>query len=189
MAKAQNTPITKTSTEQLAWEGLGLGAATSLRVSLLYLTAGLLVMEFLGRGLGSLPPPVDYGFWYDAVLTILAVMFIYLFTIPPTTILGAMTGLYFGKLAKFVGERMRMSRYLFLMLSVSSCLLGVLLFHLLFRGPIASVFQSTNEMFSIGIYGTYPFMVGIPSLIYILMGSWIGWKLYSKVGIQRDGEA
>jgi hypothetical protein len=187
MTNAQNTPTAKEATIELVGEGLLLGGKTGLIVSLLY--SVVVVIELVGPGLGFSYLPSEFGFWGKVVVTILGLIVIVSFTTVPATIIGAVTGMYFGQLTKFLGERSRMTRYLFLVVCVSSCLVVVMLFHILFRGPIANSFQSQSSIFSEGVYGTYPVLIGIPSVIYVLVGSWVGWRLYSRLGIREDGLA
>jgi hypothetical protein len=184
MKNAQNSPMPKEPAVELIGEGLLLGGKTGLRVSMLYITVGLIVMEFLGRGLISSPVSPSWGFWGKVILTILAGGVVFIFSIVPGTIIGALTGMYFGLLTKLLGERQRISKYLFLAMCGSSCFIAVILFHILFRGPIADSLAHKPDLFTIGNYGTYPFIIGIPSVLYILIGTWLAWKLHSKVGIQ-----
>ena len=39
-----------------------------------------------------------------------------------------------------------------------------------------------------GVYETYPFVIGIPSVIYVFTGILVGWNLYHKVSNQLDGQ-
>jgi len=187
MANAQNTSTAKEPIVELVGEGMLLGGKTGLIVSLLY--SVVIVIESVGPGLGFSYLPSEFGFWGKVVVTILGLIAIVFFTTVPATIVGGITGMYLGQLAKFLGERSGMSRYLFLAVCVFSCLVGVILFHILFRGPIANSFLGPPFTFSIEGYGRYPILIGIPSVIYIVVGSWVGWKIYSKVGLQRDGQA
>jgi hypothetical protein len=151
---------------------------------------GLVVAEFLGQGIGFSSLPSEAENWEQFVIIIVTIITMILFVaIIPATIIGAMTGMYFGQLAKLIGEIM--PRHLFLALCVSSCLVVIILFHIWLKIPITLSFQSPDSISfpSIGVYGTYPFFIGIPSVIYALTGIWFGWKFHSKVGIQRIEQA
>ena len=187
MAHIQNPP--KQSLD-LAWEGLRLGGKAGFRISIWYAIAGILIIEFLGQGVGllSFPSEQEGGLRLFVFVIIVTIIMIFFFAITLAVIIGALTGMYIGQLAKLTGARL--PRHLFLMLCVSFCLVVILLFHIFFKIPIILSFQNstppTSSGSSLGVYETYPFAIRIPSVIYVVMGIWEGGKLYSKVSTHEN---
>ena len=178
MTDTQNLSVTKTPT---ARAGMNLGWKAGLILSLLYVIIGIFIIESLGYGVGFSSLKFYDSFpWGDFFAMIFAVIImILLLAIAPATIIGALTGTYLGILAETT--RGRISKYLFVLLCIASCLVVVILIHLLFQIHTTLSFQTSNsDYLSMGIYESYPMYMGIPSVIYILTGGWIGWKLYSK---------
>jgi hypothetical protein len=183
----QNIPITKTPTVSSLRAGMNLGRKTGLIVSSLYATIGFFVIELLGIGAGFSSPYFYTSFptsfpWGGFIITIIIIMLI---AVVPATIIGGLTGACLGVLTE--KTRGYISKYHFVLLCVTSCLVVIILIHLLFQIPISLSFEISNTEFpSLGIYESYPFCLGIPSVIYIITGGWTGWKLYSKAFI-TDG--
>ena len=189
MANIQNPPKTKEPSLDLAWEGLRLGGKAGFIIAIWYAIAGILIIEFLGQGVGllSFPSEQEGGLRLFVFVTIVTIIMIFFFAITPAVIIGALTGMYIGQLAKLTGARL--PRYLFLMLCISLCLVVIILIHVFFKIPIVLSFQNSTpptSSGSLGVYETYPFAIGIPSLIYLVMGIWGGGKLYSKVSTHEN---
>jgi hypothetical protein len=188
MSDAPNALVAEELTTHLVWEGLFSGGKTGLIASTLYAAIGMIIAEFLGQGMDLSWLPSQAENWGQFVLMMVTIVTMILFVaIIPATIIGALTGLYIGQLTKLFGEII--PRHLFLALCVSFCLVVVISFHTLLRIPVTLSFQSSDSALDIGVYGTYPFSIGIPSVIYVLLGIWVGWTFHSKVGIQSTDQA
>ena len=187
MDNVKNTPISKQLPIDLARDSLIFGGKAGFILSVLYAIGGLLLIEVLGQGMGLLSAPVAPDDWGDSIGIILIVLtMILLFVILPATFIGAMTGMFLGYLAKrFVKV---MPKHLYLAIAVCFCLVVVIGIHLLVGIPIELSFQTSSSPYSSGAYETYPFSIGIPSMIYMLMGIWVGWRLYSKADSQINEE-
>jgi hypothetical protein len=184
MTDMQKTSITKTPTVNSARVGMNFGRKTGLILSSLYAVIGFFVIELLGYGAGLSSPYFYTSFpssfpWVGFIIVIIIILLI---AIAPATIIGALTGACLGVLAE--KTRGRISKYPFVLLCFTSCLVAIIFIHLLFQIPLTLSFEISNtEFLSFGIYESYLFRLGIPSVIYILTGGWIGWKLYPKAFI------
>lgn len=170
----------KTTAIDFAQVGTHLGWKAGLILSSMYAILGILVIELLGYGVGFFSVEFYNGFpWVEFVGLIFAtIITIAILAIAPATIFGALTGRCLGVLAKTTSEHL--SKYLFVLLCVVSCLMVVILIHIMFQVSITLSFQGPPSEYSLGVYESYPFSIGIPSMIYVLTGGWIGWKIYSK---------
>jgi MFS family permease len=173
--------MTKTPIVNSARVGMNLGQKTGLILSLLYAAIGFVIIELLGIGAGFSSPYFYTSFpasfpWGGFTIVIIIIMLI---AVLPATIIGGLTGACLGVLTE--KTKGHISKYPFVLLCITSCLVAIILIHLLFQIPVSLSFEISNTDFlSFGIYESYPFCLGIPSVIYILTGGWIGWKLYSK---------
>jgi hypothetical protein len=91
--------------------------------------------------------------------------------------------MYIGKLVEITKERV--SKYIFVSICVLSCLVIAILFHLVFHIPVILSFQYPAAA-DFGVYETYPFSIGIPTIIYVLTGGLVSSKLYSMATIKTD---
>ena len=179
MPKIKLTKITQ--------QGINLGWKAGLWCSAFYAVLAFLIVEMLDLGIGFL----RLAFNLDKfVVTIFELSLIsiaaFVFAIIPSAILGALTGMCLGKFAEIARERI--SKYWFTLICVLSCFVIVTLIHLIFQIPVTLSFHLPFDSLFIGIYETYPVYIGIPSVIYILTGGWIGWKLYSNVSVYVDNQ-
>ena len=154
----------------VVWKGVKFGFKAGLGLSIIYAVLGILVVEILGIGLdlGLLGP-------------IVASPIIFILGIAPATVFGILTGIILGLFA--ANLKRYFSRLSFAVFSIAICVLLVGLFHLVFGVQIVLSFQTvpvSPSYLSAGIYETYPFYIGIPTIIYILTGGWAGWELYPK---------
>ena len=190
MTDLQNAVTSKTPTTNFVREGMKLGWKAGLKLSALYTVLGFFIIELRGQGIGFFDPLEIRTFDWDKFVLVVPIILgmvivILILAIGPATILGALTGMYLGKLVEIAKERI--SKYFLVSLCILFCLVIAILIHLFFQIPIVLSFQSpSSDYHSLGVYETYPFSIGIPSIIYILTGGWIGWQLYSKAPIQID---
>jgi hypothetical protein len=70
-------------------------------------------------------------------------------------------------------------------LCILSCLSIVILFHVLFKIPIVLSSQNLSNDKYIGGFTAYPFLVGIPSLLYIFTGGLVGLRLYTQTTVKK----
>jgi hypothetical protein len=176
----------KTTAIDFAQVGTNLGWKAGLILSSMYAILGILVMELLGYGVGFFSfefydgfPSVKFVAAIFATIITIAIL-----AIAPATVIRALTGRCLSVPAKTTSEHL--SKYLFILLCVVSCLIVVILIHIMFQVPITLSFQGSLSEYSLGVYESYSFSIGIPSVIYILTGGWIGWKIYSKAS-DADG--
>ncbi len=184
MTNKEDTLRSKLLTADLMWAGVELGCETSLKLSALYAIVGLLVIELLRHGEGFRDLlDVEASHWWSnfAFIMVATVIGILVLAIAPAITLGTLTGMFLGGLAAIT--KRRISKYFFVAFCILSCTAMAILIHLFLKIPVTLSFQnpSANGM---AIYLTYPFHVGVPSIIYILAGGWIGSQLYSKTPIE-----
>jgi len=177
-------------------EGMELGSKAGFRLSLLYAISGIfltfLVEEFV-NGVGFLDwQGIGTFDWYKFISVasmFFLVAFVILFVaIGPATILGILTGMLLGKFVEIFIERI--SKYFLVFSCVLLCIMIAILIHLFFDIHMVFSFQqpstTQSHYFSMGIYETYPFYMGIPTILYVLAGGWTGWQLYLKSLSQMD---
>ena len=188
MTNLQNISTQKTLTANLAREGMKLGFKASLALSTFYAILGFFTVELLGRGVGFLslfekPDEWHINFYLIVVIigVLLMIITILFLAIAPAIILGTITGMFIGKIAEIIKERI--PKYFFVSLSIFSCLVIAILLHLFFHIPVVLSFQPPLVS-EFDIYDTYPFYTGIPTVIYVLTGGWVGSQLYSKTVIK-----
>jgi len=177
-------------------EGMDLGSKAGFRLSLLYAISGIFLTflaEVFRYGVGFLNwqgiESFDWSQLIFAVSALLGVAFLIFFVaIGPATILGILTGMLLGKFAEIF--KRRISKYFLIFSSALLCIIIAVLIHLFFDINIVFSFQqpptTESHYFSMGIYETYPFYMGIPTILYILAGGWTGWQLYLKSLSQMD---
>jgi hypothetical protein len=176
--------------------GMELGSKAGFRLSLLYAIFSIflvLLAEALRDGFGSLDlralgASEWYGLTHAVPLFLLIVLLILFVAVAPATILGILTGMLLGKFVEiFIG---RLSKYVLVVSCAFLCMIIATLIHLFFNIPVVFSFQpapiAEANHFSMGVFESYPFYMGIPTLLYVLAGGWIGWQLYLKSLIQMD---
>lgn len=154
------------------WESAKLGSKFGLILSSIYGIVGMLIF--------IVPPSInEMGI---KVIPIIAVFIFYIFllAILPSTIIGLLTGIIIGRIVEFKFTKM-FSKATFLLASIVVCGLIAALIHILFDVKIVLSFEPPSGPYSLGYIQTYPFLFGIPTIIYILAGGWFGWKIHSKV--------
>ena len=100
--------------------------------------------------------------------------------------IGTLTGMVFGIITEIVNTRI--SQLMCVIFGVLICAMLAILFHLIFGIQVGFSFENTKiapSGLSAGIYETYPFGIGIPTIIYILTGGWANWRFYSKIILQK----
>ena len=113
-------------------------------------------------------------------LTIFVVISTIIMAILPSSIIGMLTGAIIGEIAESRFAR-KNSKFVFILMSLMICFLVTLFVHILFRIKIVLSFEPlVNSYYSLGPLESYPFLFGIPTIIYIIAGGWFGWKIYSK---------
>jgi len=161
----------------LLWEGMQLGYQAALILSIGYACLGMLIAEIAGVGLG-------FPLW----IYIIASPFIFvaagMLGIALAILLAEFTGLILGILARLLNKRI--SRFAFVAVCLGVCISLAITLYVIIRTHMAFSIKdfSSGDRF-IGIYATYPFWLGIPSVIYILAGGWVSWKLYDKEPILK----
>jgi hypothetical protein len=168
-------------------KGMELGSRAGFRLSTVYAISGIFLVflvEVLKYGVG------DFD-WYKLIqgapIIFIAAFLILLVAVGPATILGILTGMLLGNFVEiFIG---RISKYFLIFSCALLCMLIAILIHLFFDIPIVFSFQqppTQSPYFSMGVFETYPFYMGIPTILYILAGGWTGWQLYLKSRIHMD---
>lgn len=195
MTNQQDISKPENSQINFVHEGMELGCKAGFRLSTLYAISAILFIGIFGGGGELLNWLTSVSFsWHRFIHTIpllIGVAFIIFFVaIGPATVLGTLTGMMLGKFANiFIG---RMSKYF---LAFSCALLSTMiaiLIHLFFDIQIGFSFQQSpiaeSNYLSMGIFETYPFYMGIPTILYIFAGGWTGWQLYLKSLVQMGKE-
>ena len=171
-------------------EGMAFGIKAGFRLSMLYAIFGTLLVflvEVFEGGVGFLNWQTLGAFdWSRLIratpLFLLAAFLILFAVIAPATIIGILTGMLLGKFVEMLVGRL--SKYLLVLSCVVLCIILAVLIHLFFDVQIVFSFQppqaNQSQYFSMGIFETYPFYMGIPTIVYVLAGGWTGWKLYLK---------
>lgn len=181
----QNTPI------NFVHEGMKLGSKAGFRLSVLYALSGIFFVEVLStvwfldwQEVGTFD---GYRLLRAAPLFLLVAFLILFAVVGPATILGILTGMLLGKFVELtIG---RASKYFVVISCALLCVIIAVLIHLFFDIPIVFSFQPPTtqpQYLSMGIYETYPFYMGIPTIVYVLAGGWAGWQLYLKSRSHMD---
>jgi hypothetical protein len=171
-------------------EGMKLGSKAGFRLSLLYALVGIFLVEVVSKALLWDWQAIGMFDWQNLIqatpIFLLALLYILFVAIGPATILGILTGMLLGKFFEItIG---RISKYFLVFSCALLCMIIASLIHRFFDISIVFSFElpvtTQPQYLSMGIYQTYPFYMGIPSLVYVLTGAWAGWQLYLKSGIQ-----
>jgi len=151
-----------------SWESAKLSIKLSILLSTIYAILGVFIF-FLTQGeIKIIPIALVAG----SPLIVLVAIF-------PSIIIGFMTGriIYAVAESKFTNFFSRVS---FAFTSMLICGLIALLIYTFFGIKIDLSFEAPINYLSFGFLQTYPFVLGMPTIIYILAGGWFGWNIYSK---------
>ena len=196
MTNQQNVDKPQDSPINFVHGGMELGSKAGFRLSMLYAISAILLVFLVG----VFEPGVGFPDWREIrafewyrliqaarifLLTALLILFV---AVGPATILGILSGMLLGKFVEIaIG---RISKYFLVFSCALLCMIIAILIHLFFDIHIVFSFQppptTQSNYFSMGIFGTYPFYMGIPTIVYVLAGGWIGWQLYLKSLIHMD---
>jgi hypothetical protein len=166
-SKYQNTQI------NFMQEGMELGCKAGFRLSTLYAISSIFFIGAFAGGSGFLNGLASAFLSWDsfihAISIFISVAFVIFFVaIGPAAVLGTLTGMLLGKFAEiFIG---RISKYFFVFSCALLSVLIAVLIHLFFNIQ----------------FGTYPFYMEIPAILYVLAGGWAGWQLYLKSLSQKN---
>jgi hypothetical protein len=151
------------------WAGVKLGLKTGLGLSTIYAFLSLFIIEISGNGLGL-------GLFYS----ILATQVIFLFGILPATFLGTFTGTILGLLIGILKDRI--SQLSSVAIGILTCIVLATLFHIIFGIKVVLSFQPPPYS-SMSVYETYPFLFGIPAIIYVFAGGCVSWYIYARISL------
>ena len=99
-----------------------------------------------------------------------------LMALGPAVVLGTLTGGLIGELWEHIGRRVEGS--VFALLGLALCALLVVGLHIVFKLkvdltiPPVQLQPSEWMSDSLGLLVSYPFLLGLPSIVYILAGAW-----------------
>jgi len=162
------------------WFSITLGLKLSLILSITYAFLGVFIVEnFIRSGTDILGKFLKFLFIWA-----LGSPLIFLVAILPAVIYGVLTSLFLALL---------IVKFKHLFYSITSILLGVALCatitaltHFIFSIPVVLSFNSMSADYdSFSVYVTYPFFIGIPSIIYTLVGGWASWRIYQKLKVEQ----
>jgi hypothetical protein len=181
--QSQGSLEPKNNVFYVTMEGLKLGFKAGLLLPIIYLVIAILIIELFQLNFHTTTLAHLRSFRPEP--EILLVQFVYIlpgllfqYALGPAVSYGVLTGTLIGVMVGCI--KMRVSRYTVVILSVFVCVLISFLSYRFFG--IHPVLSFENESFySLGIYETFPFTTGFPTIIYIFAGGWGGWQLYSKM--------
>jgi hypothetical protein len=159
------------------------GFVAGLGLSMIYALAGLIIVDLVQA---TFPIFLIFLIFGSATILVLAII--------PAALYGTYTGLILGVTAELLGSRI--SRGAYVLLSLMICVGIAVLTHLVFRIPVVLSFESLPPSFtrrstflniflgfgpgSLAPYDSYLFWIGLPTIIYLFTGGWIGSRLYNK---------
>lgn len=152
--------------------GADLGGKLGFLLSIFYSLAGLL-FELLIKNVTG-----------DSItsLFLMNILIVFFLVSLPSTILGIITGLVIGLLSKLLSNRLSIKN--FIILSSIVCTAIIIALHwLIFDFSTfwrTAIMQESYFEFGMRIIDKYYYLFGLPSLIYIVSGGWVGKRLYSK---------
>jgi hypothetical protein len=162
--------------------GFILGLKTGLRVSALYLLMFvLLVLVSTMSRLDGLGDIITGG----AVLLFVAFLFGGLIGILPATFLGGITGWVLGWVLEKRGESL--TRGQFALMSMGICFVIALFVNVVLVMAGWTQSEGAEDFFS-----GYLLLLGVPSLIYVAVGGWVGTRLYMRraaLGVEAQAES
>ncbi len=177
--------------QSLVSPGAKLGLRAGLRLSIAYAIVGVFVEEIARQLPGINPLSLIGAIGGSFVLVLVSSPIIFLFAIVPAILYGLFTGALLGKMAELMKNAL--ARPVFAGFSLLICSVIVLASHEFFQLNVSFSFVQSisltpgHSVISLGgdvislvpaPFDSYPFYIGIPSLIYILTGGWAGWRLY-----------
>ena len=158
----------KSAITDIVTESVNLGYKFGLVLSTTYAIIGTFIVALFKDGIESFPASL--------ILSTLAILIV----VTPSMIIGGWTGMIMGTIAKSRLAR-QTSKTFFVSMSLLTCSLTAIFIHSFFRINIVLSFEpSTSSGISSGIFGTYPFLFGIPTIIYIIAGGWFEKTIYSR---------
>ncbi len=181
---AKTEPLTLTSPRQsLIWTGAKSGARVALVLSVAYAICSVPVGLALRGGLVWLSYTLVYLFVGAPLIAILGIL--------PALVLGTLTGAVLAEFAS--GMVGKIPRAIFVLPSICTCIAVVAAIHDLWGiqiaaslnqaaaiagQPAAQLIIDNDDLLS--PFNSYPLYIGIPSLIYILAGGVVGWRLMTR---------
>jgi len=162
--------------------GAKLGLKLSLILSTSYAFIGILVVQpYFG------PAPTKSDELMFLVILLLGLLFSILsFAILPAIIYGVVTGYLLGLL--IVNFKYRRSSLTFILLGIALCTMVTTLSHVIFNIHITLSFGYSSSILLGSALESYPFRIGIPSIIYILSGGWASWYVFKKFNVKAQVE-
>jgi hypothetical protein len=149
--------------------GVQLGWKLSFFLSVVYAFLGVFVIEtFIEPSLGNF-----------LIVWAMGSPIIFAVAILPAVIIGVVTGAGLSLLVSHLRERI--STTTSFMLGFTFCIGMMVLVHLIFNVEVRFSFVDFSaNIVPFGIYGTYPFFIGLPSIIYVLSGGWASYNLFKR---------
>jgi hypothetical protein len=166
--------------------GAKFGLKLGLLLSTTYAILGIFIVEAFVHtsSVEPSPAPAPKNFlMYLTILILGLLLLIYLLAILPAVIYGTITGYVLGILIS--NFKHRFSSFMFLLLGVTLCVVTTTLSYTILNIKVTLSFETPPALYmSGGIYESYPFYIGIPSLIYILSGGFASWHIFKKFKIE-----
>jgi len=158
-------------TGDLSWKSAELGFKYGLFLSSAYAVSGMIFCILTESDFVS-----TILFWE------LAVLFTIVLALLPSSLLGGFSGMLIGLLAE-IPYANKIPKFVFSLLSSFLCGTIAVLIHIVFK--VQASLDSTKSFmqsdFLDSYLFSYPFLFGVPTIIYILAGGWLGWNIYSKI--------
>lgn len=162
-----------TTSESLQSFGIKLGITLSLVLSITYAFTGVFIVETFTK----------YGSGNFLFVWALGSPLIFFVAISPAVIIGIFTGFLLGILTDRLKNKI--SSITIVLLGITVCTVITVLTHYIFNLQVTFSFaNSSSSYMNFGIYETYPFYMGIPSIIYILSGGWASWYIYKNSNVE-----
>lgn len=150
--------------------GIELGLKLSAILSFTYAFLGILIVQaFVESDWGSV-----------ILIWVLGLPHFFSVAILPAIAYGILTGVFLEKFVRRFNHFLSVP--IVILSGVIICIAITVLSHYLFGIQINFSFVNVSTgPLRFGIYETYPFYIGIPSMIYIFSGGWAGWYIYKKI--------
>ncbi len=172
----------------LVGAGAKLGFLAGLGLSIAYAILATAITGVLLYGPSGLALPL---------LLLFGAPLIGLYAILPAILYGVFTGVLLG----FMAERTqgKISRWALVGICIVTCVVIALLSHYLLQIYVTLSFDEpilftkatdtiANARMHFAPFDSYPFYIGIPTIIYIWTGGWAGWRLYRQAGMTKSQE-
>lgn len=156
--------------EPLVWIGAKLGLKTGLGLSIAYALLGVFIAEFSDSGIDGVSIAI--------FILIFGSPIIFLQAIIPAVIYGIATGAIIGIIANRVTGHV--TKIVFVLASTLVYLTIVILSHYLLGIQAAISLEPMSPSRFFGVYESYLFCFGIPSIVYILAGVCVSWWFYDS---------